>query len=291
MRGLTIAIIIAIALMAVSQVAYVITEKQQAIVLQFGKYVRTVKDPGLNFKYPLVQNVIKFDKRVLSADANPATYITLDKKRLVVDTVSRWKIIEPLVFFRTVKTYNGAIARLSDVIFSQLREGIAKEFFKDFVREKRDEIMKRVSKGTSDIAKEFGIEVLDVRIKRVDLPDEVEASVFARMRAERQRIANRYRAEGDERAREIRAKANKERDILLAEAYKEAESIRGAGDAESIKVYATAYGQDPDFYSFYRHLEAYGKVFGQDSTLVLQADSDLLKYLNTPEIKKEREPE
>lgn len=291
MRGLTIAIIIAIALMAVSQVAYVITEKQQAIVLQFGKYVRTVKDPGLNFKYPLIQNVIKFDKRVLSADANPATYITLDKKRLVVDTVSRWKIIEPLVFFRTVKTYNGAIARLSDVIFSQLREGIAKELFKDFVREKRDEIMKRVSKGTSDIAKEFGIEVLDVRIKRVDLPDEVEASVFARMRAERQRIANRYRAEGDERAREIRAKANKERDILLAEAYKEAESIRGAGDAESIKIYAQAYGQDPDFYSFYRHLEAYGKVFGQDSTLVLQADSDLLKFLNSPEIKKEREPE
>jgi membrane protease subunit HflC len=287
MKGLVAAIVIAIGLIVLAQTIFIVTEKEQALVLQFGKFVRTVKEPGLNIKYPFIQDVIKFDRRVLSADASPATYITLDKKRLVVDTVSRWKIVDPLVFFRTVKSYRGAIARLNDVIFSQLREGVANEVFMEFIREKREEIMERVSKNAKKVAERFGIDVIDVRIKRVDLPDEVEASVFARMRAERQRIAKRYRAEGDERARKIRANADKERQIIIAEAYKEAESTRGAGDAQAIKVYADAYGQDPTFYSFFRHLEAYERVFSQDSTLLLEADSDLLKYLNSPKGEKE----
>jgi membrane protease subunit HflC len=283
MRGIIAAIVILVALALLMQTLYIVTEREQALVLQFGKFVRAVKEPGLNIKYPFIQDIIVFDKRVLSADASPATYITLDKKRLVVDTVSRWRIDDPLVFYRTVKSYGGAVARLNDVIFSQLREGVANEVFMEFIREKREEIMERVSENAKKVAERFGIEVIDVRIKRVDLPDEVEASVFARMRAERQRIAKRYRAEGDERARKIRANANKERQIMIADAYKEAESTRGSGDAKAIKVYADAYGQDPDFYSFFRHLEAYEKVFGKESTLLLKSDSELLKFLNSPE--------
>lgn len=265
-----------------SQALFIIQEWEQGLILEFGKPVRIIQEPGLYFKYPFIQELLVFEKRILAAEARPAEYITLDKKRLTVDTVSRWLITDPLAFYQTVRNYSGAIARLNDIIFARVRQEIANHNFKDFIREERERIMAQVTTGTEEQAKRFGIEVIDVRIRRVDLPEEVQNSVFARMKAERERIAKRYRAEGDEQAREIRAKANKEKEIILAEAYKKAETLRGQGEAESTRIYALAYSQDQDFFSFIRHLDAYEKIFGSESTLLLRPDSPLMRYFDTP---------
>jgi membrane protease subunit HflC len=277
-----IAIVVIVAFALLIQALFIINEGEQGVVFQFGEPVRIIQQPGLYAKYPIVQDLAPFEKRILTAEARPAEYITLDKKRLTVDTVSRWKIVEPLVFYQTVRNYHGAIARLNDIIFSSLRQEIANHNFKDFIREKREQIMGKVTVSTAQTAKRFGIQVIDVRIKRVDLPEEVQASVFARMKAERERIAKRYRAEGDEQAREIRANATKDKEILMAEAYRRSEVLRGEGDAEATGIYAQAYGKDEEFYSFLRHLETYKKVFGVETMLMLRPDSDLLRFMDTP---------
>lgn len=266
----------------VLQAAFIVNERQQGVLLQFGKHVSTIREPGLYFKIPVIQDFITLDKRVIAADGKPAEYITLDKKRLVVDTVSRWTISEPLEFYQTVQNYVGAIDRLNDIILARLRQEVGNHNFKEFIREDRESIMEKVTQATGESARKFGITVIDVRIKRLDLPDEVQASVFARMKAERERIAKRYRAEGDEKAREIRADAQKEKEIILAEAYKKAEVLRGQGDAEATTIYASAYGKDASFYAFYRSLEAYKKIFSAGTTLLLRPDSVLLRYLDNP---------
>jgi modulator of FtsH protease HflC len=279
---LKLAIVLVIALFVVSQTAFVMYEWEQAIVLQFGKPIRTIQTPGLYFKIPFAQDVQKLEKRILLADARPEEYITLDKKRLIVDSVSRWKIRDPLLFYQTVRNEDRAVARLNDVILGQLRQEIAVHLFLDFIREERENIMAKVTKSTAEAAVRYGITVVDVRIRRVDLPDEVQNSVFARMQAERKRIANRYRAEGDEKAREIRAKADKDKEIILAEAYQKSQALRGEGDAEATSIYAAAYGKDNEFYSFLRHLNVYEKVLKNDTTLLLPPNSELLKYLESP---------
>jgi modulator of FtsH protease HflC len=280
MVRIVVAVMVVIVLAVES--TFVVGEWEQGVVLQFGKDVRTIDQPGLNFKLPLIQEFIRFQKRVLAAEARPAEYITLDKKRLTVDTVSRWKIAHPLRFYQTVTDYSGAIARLNDIISARLRQEIADHNFKEFIREERERIMQSVTKGTAQMAERFGITVIDVRIKRVDLPEEVQASVFARMKAERERIAKRYRAEGDEQAREIRANAQKEKEIIMAEAYQKAEALRGEGDGEATTIYADAYGKDTELFSFLRHLETYKRVFGEGTTILLRPDSDLLKFLDSP---------
>jgi membrane protease subunit HflC len=178
-----IKVIIGIAVVGIvlSQAAFVIYPPEQAVILQFGKPVRTIQEPNLYFKYPIIQEMLIFDKRILVADARQAEYITLDKKRLTVDTVSRWKIVKPLEFYKGVRNYRGAIKRLDDIIFARLRQEIANHNFKDFIREERENIMEQVTKEARQLVKRFGIEVIDVRIKRVDLPNEVQNSVFARM--------------------------------------------------------------------------------------------------------------
>lgn len=261
---------------------YVVTEWQQAIVVQLGQPVRTVREPGLYWKIPFVQSVTFFDKRVLAADTGSAEYLTLDKKRLLIDHISRWEIVDPLQFYRTVRDERGAMARLDDIITARLRQEVAKETFKEIIREKRDVIMETVTNEARTLSQPFGLRVIDVRVKRADLPPEVQASVFARMQAERQRIALRYRAEGEEKGREIRAKADKEREIILAKAYQESQSLRGAGDAQAIAVTGQAFGRDPAFYGFVRRLETYERVFSADTTIVLRPDSDLLRYLDSP---------
>lgn len=265
-----------------SQSLFIVQEWEQGLILEFGKPVRIIQEPGLYAKYPFIQELLVFEKRILAAEARPAEYITLDKKRLTVDTVSRWLITDPLAFYQTVRNYSGAIARLNDIIFARVRQEIANHNFKDFIREERERIMAQVTTGTEEQAKRFGIKVIDVRIRRVDLPEEVQNSVFARMKAERERIAKRYRAEGEEQAREIRANANKEREIILAEAYRKAETLRGLGDAEATRIYAKAYGQDPDFFSFIRHIDAYERIFASDTTLLLRPDSQLMRFFDTP---------
>ena len=257
-------------------------EWQQAVITQFGKPVRTIREPGLYVKVPVVQTLSRFERRILATDVQAAEYLTLDKKRLAVDHVSRWRISDPLEFYRTVRDTRGAMARLDDIIFARLRQEIAKHNFADFIREKREGIMQVVTAGTREMAASFGIEVVDVRIKRADLPTEVQASVYARMRAERERIAKRYRAEGEERARKIRASADKEREILVAKAYEESQGMIGEGDAQAIATYARAFGQDPELYGFLRRLESYEKIFAGGTTVVLSPDSDLLRYLQGP---------
>ncbi len=274
-------IVVIVILVLLVQATYIIPEGGQGLVLQFGKIERIVKEPGLYFKYPFVQELIRLDKRILGSESLPAEYITLDKKRLTVDTVSRWKIEDPKRFYNAVGDPLTAIARLNDTISAWLRREIANHDFNDFIREKRESIMQRVTQLTAQRAEEWGIRVADVRIKRVDLPEEVQASVFARMKAERERIAKGYRAEGDEQARKIRADANKDKEIILAEAYRKSQALRGEGDAKATTVYAGAYGKDEDFYSFIRHLDVYKKVFATDTTLLLHPQSDLLKFFDS----------
>jgi membrane protease subunit HflC len=267
---------------ALAQITFTIGEWEQGLLLQFGSPRRILQEPGLYFKLPFVQTLVRLDKRVLSTDARTAEYLTLDKKRVLVDHVSRWRIRDPLEFYRSIRDQQRAWARLDDLISARLRQETAKHNFLDFVREKREDIMAVVTKDTKETANSFGIEVLDVRIKRLDLPQEVQASVFARMRAERERIAKRYRAEGDERAREIRANADREREVIVATAYETSQKLSGEGDAQAAATYAQAFGQDPEFYAFVRRLQAYEKILINDTTLVLSPDSELLRYLQTP---------
>jgi membrane protease subunit HflC len=271
-----------VAVFALTQTAFTIGEREQGVIIQLGNPKRILQEPGLYFKLPVVQNLVRFDKRVLTTDAQTAEYLTLDKKRVLVDHVSRWRIQEPLEFYRSVRDQERAMARLDDLISARLRQETAKHNFLDFVREKREEIMQVVTKDTRETAKSFGIEVLDVRIKGLDLPKEVQASVFARMRAERERIAKRYRAEGEERAREIRAGADREREIILATAYETSQKLSGEGDALAVTIYAQAFGQDQEFYAFTRRLQTYEKVLSTGTTLVLSPDSELLRYLQNP---------
>jgi modulator of FtsH protease HflC len=278
----TAAIVIVILFIVLVQSVFVIPEGQQALIFQFGRHVRTIQAAGLYFKIPFLQNVNRLSYKVLAAEARPAEYITLDKKRLVVDTVGRWKIEDPLVFYQSVRDDQGAIDRLNDIIFARVRQEIGNHNFISIIREDRESIMKLVTKGSAEQAKRFGIKVLDVRIRRVDLPEEVQASVFARMKAERERIAKRYRAEGEEQAKQLMANANKEREILLAEAYKQSETLRGQGDADATSIYSASYGRDQEFYSFLKHMDVYKKVLSKDTSIVLDPKSDFLQYMSDP---------
>lgn len=265
-----------------AQAAFTIGEWEQGMVVQFGNPKRIIQEPGLYFKLPVAQNLVRFEKRVLTTDARESEYITLDKKRVLVDHVSRWRIDDPLQFYRSVRDRIRAMARLDDIISARLRQEIATHNFLDLIREKREDIMAIVTKDTRETAKTFGIEVTDVRIKRLDLPEEVQASVFARMRAERERIAKRYRAEGEEQAQQIRAGADREREVILATAYESSEKLKGEGDAEATRIYADAFGKDAEFYAFTRRLQAYEKILSNDTTLLLDPDSELLNYLQSP---------
>jgi membrane protease subunit HflC len=260
--------------------AYVVDERSQAIVTQVGQYIRTDQQPGLYFKAPFYQSVTMFDRRIVVTDTAPAEYLTLDKKRIVVDPITRWRIADPYVFFVTVHDEPGARARLDDIVLSAMREEMASNNFVDIIDKQREGIEERVSRRAAERGKDFGLHVVDVRSKRADLPTEVQNSVFARMVAERGQVSKRYRSEGEEESSKIRAEADKEKTILLARAYEQSQRLRGDGDAQATAVYAAAFGQDPEFYTFLRSLEAYDKFLGSGTTLVLSADSDLLRYLS-----------
>ena len=284
--GLIVALLIVVVVIAV-QALFIVDETKQAIILQFGEPIAIIKNPGLAAKLPFVQNVIFFEKRVLSSDAPPQEYLTTDKKRLVVDHVTRWQITEPLVFFKAVRTEAGARARLDDIVFSELRRELATVDFVDVISSERENIMERVAKSSAEKATEFGIDVVDVRVKRADLPEEVEQSVFDRMRAERQRESSLFRAEGEEQANIIRAQAERNSTVIRAEGYEQAQKLRGEGDAEAIRIYGEALSQDPEFYAFSRRLEAYASVLKAGDKLVLPADSEFFRYLISAELQTE----
>jgi len=283
MKKGTMIIIIIIALLFLANLSlFIVDETKQAIVLQFGKPIRVIVEPGLNFKLPFIQNVVFFEDRLLVYDAAPTEIITKDKKTLIVDNYARWKIIDPLKFLQTVRDLNGAQARLDDIVYSELRVDLGLFNMSEIVSEKRESVMKRVTNISNEKANTYGIEIVDVRIKRVDLPPENEKYIFERMRAERERIAKQYRAEGQEESAKIIAETEREKTVILAEAYKTAQTLKGEGDAEAVRIYAESFKQDPEFYKFYRTLEAYKNTFKEKTTVLLSTDSEFLKYLSKP---------
>ena len=279
-RPIAIIIILILLLIVLPQWLYIVYETDQVIITQFGRYVATVKDAGLHARTPFVQQIHRFNKRVLYTDAPPGEYLTLDKKRLIVDYISHWKIEDPLAFFKSLITEFGAKSRIEDIVFSEMRVELASFDYEDIIAENREAIMDAVADKARERLKDFGIELIDVRIKRADLPKEVQESVFARMVAERDRISKRYRSEGEEEAAKIRAQADKEREIILAEAYAKSQKLSGEGDAKAAAIYSEAFDKDPEFYSFQRTLEAYENAVTPDTLFVIPSNSDFFKYFN-----------
>jgi modulator of FtsH protease HflC len=261
---------------------FVIDETEQAIVTQFGQYRWSATRPGLHFKVPFMQEVHRMERRVIGRDTSPGDYLTLDKKKLVADPITRWKIEDPLVFFKSMHDEVRASHRLDDIVKSELRNEISSHQFGEIIGVARAPLMRAVTERVQEKAREYGIRVVDVRIKRADLPRDVQESVFQRMRAERDREAKRYRSEGAEEASKIRAKTDKDVTILLAHAYQEAEKLKGEGDADSTRIYAAAYGKDPEFYGLLRSFEAYEKAITPETEVVMSTDSELFRYLARP---------
>ena len=272
-------LIIAAILVTINLSVYTISMVEQAVITQLGKPVRNVDEPGLHFKIPFIQKITKFPKQLLDYDSAPTEILTKDKKNLLIDNYAKWRILDSLKLLQTVRDTNGAQSRLDDIIYSELRVELGRHNLIDIVSTTRDEIMKLVTKRTNEKAKEYGITVLDVRIKRADMPQEIANSIYNRMRTERERIAKEYRAQGKEEAQKIRAKTDKEKIVLLAEAYKKEQGIKGEGDAKSIKIYAESLEKDPEFYSFIRSMEAYKTLFKEKSTIILPPDTEFFRFL------------
>ena len=272
-------LIIAAILVTINLSVYTISMVEQAVITQLGKPVKNVDEPGLHFKIPFIQKITKFPKQLLDYDSAPTEILTKDKKNLLIDNYAKWRILDSLKLLQTVRDTNGAQSRLDDIIYSELRVELGRHNLIDIVSTTRDEIMKLVTKRTNEKAKEYGITVLDVRIKRADMPQEIANSIYNRMRTERERIAKEYRAQGKEEAQKIRAKTDKEKIVLLAQAYKKEQGIRGEGDAESIKIYAKSLEKDPEFYSFIRSMEAYKVLFKEKSTIILPPDTEFFRFL------------
>ena len=271
-----------VALGLISSSAYIVYQPEQAIVLQFGEPVRWVKEPGLKFKVPLIQNVVFYDTRLLNLDPPAQEVVLNDKKRLDVDSFTRYQIVDPLKFYQTVKTETQARSKLEEIVNSSLRKVLGRVTLTELLSQQRTQIMSDISKTVKKDAEAIGVSVADVRIRRADLPMEVMQAINERMKTERQRDAKEFRAKGQQKAQNIRATADKEAAIIVAEAEKQSQILRGEGDKESVAIWNKIVGQDVDFYEFYRSLEAYRKSLGDNETsLVLSPDSQFFKYFNT----------
>ncbi|MGN7611990.1 protease modulator HflC [Magnetococcales bacterium HHB-1] len=272
-------VVAALVILLISQSAYTVDQVKQALVVQLGKPKDAIIEPGLHFKIPFIEKVHMFDRRLLMFDQDPQEVLSKDKKNLKVDNYARWKIVNPLIFYRTVGDERGAISRLNDIIYSNLREVLGQYTMMEIVAGERDNLMEQIRNQANKQAGRYGIRVVDVRIKRADLPEENSKAVFRRMQTERERQAKEYRAQGAEEAVKIRSRADKERTVLLADAYRKAQQIRGEGDASAARIYADSYEKDPDFYHFTRSLEAYRSTFQKQTTLVLDPETDFFRYL------------
>ena len=264
------------------QIFFVVDETQVAIVTRFGQVQQQIRSAGLFAKTPFVDSVTYFEKRLLIFDAPPDSLLTRDKKRLIIDVYARGRIVDPKLFRETVRTVNQASSRAVDIISSELRAEIAGDNQAEIITTSREGIMLRVLNSSRPKLAEFGIELIDVRIKRADFPIEIADSVYLRMQAERKRKADRERAEGAEIDATIRADVDKQATIIVANAQRTADITRGEGEARAIVIFAEAIGEDIDFYTFQRSLEAYAKIFAEKSTIVVPADSDLFQFLQSP---------
>ena len=271
---------ILIAIVVLSTV-FTVDETRQVVILQFGEPVKIIKTPGLNFKLPPpLQIVQRFDDRLLEYDVPPEEILSKDKKSLIVDNYVRWRIIDPLLFLQTVQTEPIAKTRIDDIVYSELRRELGTHNMSEIITENRELIMEKVTRESAIATKPYGIEVVDVRLKRVDLPQNNEQSIYRRMQAERIRQANKFRSEGEEESQKIKASTDKDKTIILANAYKEAEEVKGEGEAKAVDIYARAFSKDPDFYEFYRTLETYKIILDKKTTLVLPTNSKLFDILN-----------
>lgn len=271
-----------VGLVLLSMSAFTVDQREFAVVFRLGEIVSVKKSPGLYFKVPLVENVRYFDKRIVTLDwVEPDRFITSEKKNVLVDSFVKWRIIEPAKYYVSVRgDEKQAEARLSQTVNDGLRAEFGKRTIHDVISGERDKIMEILRQKADREARQMGIEVLDVRLKRVDLPEEVSGSVYQRMEAERKRVANDLRSQGAGAAIKIRADADKQSEVIIAEAFREAQRIKGEGDAKASETYASAYGKNPEFYAFYRSLDAYKNSFRSKSdVMVLQPDSDFFKYM------------
>ena len=282
----TIVAFFAVVLGAVTAAAYlsyfIVHQNEKALLLEVGRPVRVIENPGLHWKIPLYQTVEFFDKRILDLDTKPQEITASDQKRLIVDAFARYRITDPLKFFQTIQNEAGVRRTLGPIMDSAMRRVLGSASFQELVRDKREELMKRIAKQVNEEGKELGLEVVDVRIKRADLPPQNSKSVFDRMRAERQREAAEWRAQGAGEANRIRATADREATIIKAEATRKGELLRGDGDAERNRIFADAYGKDVDFFRFYRNMQALETGIKPGTRMLLSPDSDFLKYLRNP---------
>lgn len=273
-------LIVALGFIASSSL-FVVDETQQALVLQFGEPKRVIQEPGLKAKLPLIQNVIFYDRRVLDLDPPVEQVILADQKRLDVDAFVRYRITEPLRFYQSVGTEVALVQRLNTVVISSLRRVLGNVTLLGVLSEERAAIMDNIREQVNSEAKAFGIDIVDVRIRRADLPEETSQAIFARMRSEREREAAEFRAQGQELAQQIRSRADRERTVILAEAQREAQVLRGEGDNQALRIIAEATSRDPQFYAFYRTLEAYRtSISREDTTLVLSPDSEFFRFFH-----------
>jgi modulator of FtsH protease HflC len=262
---------------------YTVDMTQQALVLQFEAPKEVVTEPGLHFKIPLVQQVEYIPKLLLNLDAPPEEVIASDKKRLVVDAFARWRIVDPLRFYQALTNEQIALVRLTPILSSNVREVLGSHTFQSMLSPQRGKLMNDIRDNMNQATVGFGIKVVDVRIRRADLPPQNSEAIYARMKQERVREANEFRAEGNETAQRIRARAEREVTVLTAEATRESEILRGQGDAQKTEILADAYGKDPDFFAFYRSMQAYQDALqGDNTTLVLSPNSEFFRYFGSP---------
>jgi len=293
MRKLVIFVgIVVVALIAFNLFTFTVDETRKAAVLRFGQIVRVIEQPGLQFKTPFIDKVVYLDDRVLSYDIQPRDILTSDQKRLTIDNYAIWRVEGPQLFIEANGgRISNAQSRIDDIVYSDLRDVLAKHKLDEIVSEKRLVYLQEVTATSRPKLAKFGINLIDVRIKRADLPTEIEQAVFSRMRSERERIAAQLRAEGEEEAKKITSGADKEREIILADARKAAEKEMGIGDARALEIYANAYNQDADFYRFWRTLDSYETALKGNTSIVLSTESDYLRFLdNLAEEKKEEQP-
>ena len=288
MKSQTLLAVIVVLFLLVSSSLYIVDQRQRAIVFQLGEVVSVKTSPGLYFKIPMVQNVRFFDSRILTMDAEePERFITSEKKNVLVDLFVKWRIVDVKQYFISVQGDEAlARVRLAQTVNSSLRDEFGNRTVHEVISGERDKIMEIMRQKADADARNIGVEVVDVRLKRVDLPSEVSESVYRRMEAERKRVANELRSTGFADSEKIRSNADRQREVIMAKAYRDAQKNKGEGDAQATKIYAEAFNKNPEFYSFYRSLEAYKQSFQNKSDImVLEPNSEFFKYLKNPKAK------
>lgn len=271
-------------LVVASMSVFTVDQRQYALVFQLGEVKRVITEPGINFKIPMIQNVRFFDRRILTLDSvDPERYITSEKKNVLVDSYIKWRIVDPKLYYVSVGGDEArARTRLTQTVNAGLREEFGKRLVHDVISGERDKIMDQMREKADVDARRIGVQIVDVRLKRVELPEEVSGAVYSRMEAERKRVANELRSEGAAEAEKIRADADRQREVIIAAAYRDAQKLKGEGDARAAAIYAEAFGRSPEFYAFYRSLEAYRNSFSnKGDVLVVEPSTDFFKYMKS----------